>query len=105
MAHVLSPHPRRIDKYLADSGIGPGTRVEALLAEGKVSVDGVVVRRSDLMVSPSSVIECEGCPASLREPSIYVLLNKSKGIVTTMGESGSEAGTILDLIPKEWQGN
>ena len=136
MSHVTGPHPRRIDKFLADryntieclhthlfdgplcSGVGPGTRVEALLSDGKVphkpmvsnrtdplarqvTVDGVVVRRSDTLVCPSQRIEYDGSRATLREPSTYALLNKSKGIVTTMGESGSEAGKAQTQSPHD----
>ena len=37
MAHVLSTHPRRIDKYLADCGVGTGNQIEKFLNDAEVA--------------------------------------------------------------------
>jgi len=86
--------------------MGSGNRIEGLLKDGEVTVNGVVLKRSDRLIDPASdVIKINDIATKLRKPFIYALLHKPDNIVTTMADaSGTDAGTINDLIPKAWQG-
>ena len=42
----------RLDKYLADMGVGTRQEVKALIRKGRVAVDGITAKASELKVDP-----------------------------------------------------
>ena len=44
----------RLDKYLADMGVGTRQEVKKHIRQGRASVDGMTVKRADLKVDESS---------------------------------------------------
>jgi 23S rRNA pseudouridine2605 synthase len=87
----------RLQKALAERGVASRRASEDLMREGRVSVDGVVVREMGSRVAPGARIEVDrravGAPARHR----YVLLNKPRGIVSTArDELGRD--TVVDLL-------
>ena len=94
----------RLQKALADAGVAPRRDCEQLIYEGKVRVNGKMVRDLPHFVDPGrDFIEVNGEPVDLKTrreiapiPSIYLLLNKPKGVVATSRESGR---SVLKLVP------
>ena len=88
----------RLQKYLAECGIGSRRACEALIASGEVTVDGVRVDGQGFKVSPDGQRVCvkgrEVCP----QPFVYLLLNKPADVLCT---SSDEKGrrTIHALLP------
>ena len=89
----------RLQKRMADLGLASRRGAEALIVEGHVRVNGVVVTELGTRVDPLlDRVELDGEGARPRGP-LGIILNKPVGYVTTKGEE--EGPTIVDLLPKE----
>lgn len=75
----------RLDKALASSGYGTRTEVKALIAKGKVSVAGTVIKDPGFHIGNEDLdrITVGGAEASIKE-YIYLLFNKPDGVLTAM---------------------
>lgn len=89
----------RLQKVLADAGVASRRASEALIAAGRVTVDGVVATVG-LKVDPAAVsIAIDGRPLTLRaHPHVYVALDKPGGVTSTTADRHADL-TVLDLVP------
>lgn len=86
----------RLDKYLADMGIGTRTEVKQLIKKGKVSVDGIVVKKPETRIDEDiSLVQAYGKALSYVRWEYY-MLNKPAGVVSAT-EDGRDK-TVIDLI-------
>jgi len=77
----------RLQKVLAAAGIGSRRACEALIADGRVTVDGRVVTRLGTRVDPSTaIVTVDGERLNLREDLVYLVLNKPRGVLSTMSD-------------------
>jgi pseudouridine synthase len=75
----------RLQKVLAGAGLGSRRACEELIASGRVEVDGRRVTEQGLRVDPDRVrIRVDGVQVSTRTDAVYLLLNKPRGVVSTM---------------------
>jgi 23S rRNA pseudouridine2605 synthase len=84
------------------SKLGAASRAEAhrAIADGRVRVNGRVVRRHDERVSPErDRIEVDGSRAR-RAPWRAVLLHKPRGVITTRRDPQGRR-TVFDLLPAD----
>lgn len=85
---------------LARAGIGSRRACEDLIADGRVTVDGVVAvlgRRIDVTTAR---VEVDGILLSVAPDLVYYLLNKPEGVITTSSDPQGRR-TVLDLVPAE----
>ena len=78
----------RLQKVLAQSGVASRRASEEMILEGRVTVDGKVVRKLGTRVDPETqVIHVDGSRI-LSEPAKHVVLafNKPEGVVSTMSD-------------------
>jgi 23S rRNA pseudouridine2605 synthase len=90
----------RLQKVLAQRGLGSRRACEDLVAEGRVTVNGEVAllgRRVDIEVDR---IEVDGAPLAVRPGLIYYLLNKPRGVVTTLADP-QRRPIVTDFVPAE----
>ena len=87
----------RLQKIIASSGYCSRRKAEELISNGKVKVNGNVIREMGYKADYSDSIEVEGNPINDKEDKVYYILNKPRGVVTT---SSDEKGrkTVVDLI-------
>ena len=77
----------RLQKVLAAAGVGSRRACEELIAAGRVSVDGRVVREFGTRVDPSKVaIHVDGSRIAAAAGHVVLALNKPAGVVTTMND-------------------
>ena len=77
----------RLQKVLAAAGIASRRRAEMLIDEGRVTVDGAIVREQGMRVDPRRArIEVDGERISVHPDHEYVLLNKPAGVLTTASD-------------------
>lgn len=82
---VHDPEGVRLQKVLAGAGIGSRRACEQVIADGRVTVDGVVVRELGVRVDPrSAVIHVDGLRLQLDTSIVTIALNKPAGVVSTM---------------------
>ena len=88
----------RLQKVLAAAGIGSPRACEVLIGEGRVSVDGETVREQGRRVDPeASVIRVDDMRIPTSSGSVYLALNKPKGMVTAMHDPEGRP-TVGDLL-------
>lgn len=86
----------RLDKYLADMGIGTRSEVKHYIRKGKVAVDGITVKKPELKVdSKRQEVIVDGKPVVYREFEYY-MLHKPAGVVSATKDIKER--TVLDLI-------
>lgn len=77
----------RLNRFIRDAGICSVRKADELIREGKVVVNGNVVREMGFRVIPSEDIICvEGKPISLQTQRVYGILNKPFGVVSTLSD-------------------
>ncbi len=79
------PEGIRLQKVLAGAGLGSRRACEELIADGRVSVDGVVVRELGVRIDPTkAVVHVDGERLQLDATLVTIALNKPRGVVSTM---------------------
>jgi 23S rRNA pseudouridine2605 synthase len=89
-----------LQKVLARAGFGSRRTCEALIASGRVLVNGeaaVLGRRVDL---ERDHVEVDGVPVSVRPGLVHYLLHKPRGVVTTADDPQGRP-TVVQLVPDE----
>jgi len=88
----------RLQKVLAGAGLGSRRACEVLIGEGRVSVDGELVRGQGMRVDPeTAVIKVDGMRITTSSTSVYLALNKPKGMVSAMSDPEGRP-TVGDLV-------
>jgi 23S rRNA pseudouridine2605 synthase len=77
----------RLQKVLAAAGIGSRRACEELIAQGRVEVDGKVVREQGLRIDPlRAVVRVDGERVPTAPDNVVLALNKPRGVVTAMSD-------------------
>ena len=91
----------RLQKYIAMSGKASRRGAEQLIDEGRVKVNGSIIREQGVKVEIGcDQIEVDDCLIKVNEKKIYIALNKPAGYVTTVKDQ-FDRPTVMDLIKKE----
>ena len=88
----------RLDKYLADMGVGSRSDIKKAIRKCKVTVNGEVVRDAGENVPEGAVITFFDEEISYQEYQYY-MLNKPAGIISATEDKHHE--TVVDLIKDE----
>ena len=90
----------RLQKILAHAGISSRRKAEEFIAEGRVSVNGTVVRelgsKADAAVD---VIRVDGKRLKPVSRFVYVLLNKPRNVMSTSNDPENRP-TVMDYVTK-----
>ena len=89
----------RLQKYLAECGIASRRKCEEFILEGKVKVNGEVVKELGTKVMPGKdIITFDEKEVALEpEKKVYILLNKPVGYVTTANDERGRT-TVMELL-------
>ena len=92
----------RIDKIIASQGQYSRKEVKALIAKGRIAVDGRIVSSSSEKADPMTMLlTVDGKPLEFKR-NLYLVLNKPKGYVSATEDR--EHPTVLELVPQEYRG-
>lgn len=88
----------RLQKVIADAGVASRRKAEELMRQGRVFVNGRVVRQLGTRVDPErDHIKVDG--QHLKPvPHVYLMLNKPKGYVSSLSDPEGRP-TIAELLP------
>ena len=76
----------RLQVYLARSGIASRRGAEAIIAAGRVSINGSVVTEQGVKVSPEDKVLLDGKPVNQEKRKMYIALNKPPGYICTSSD-------------------
>jgi len=89
----------RLDKYLADCGIGTRSEVKNLIKKGRVELNAKAARDPGLKVDVSYDTVCVDGQNLTYEEFRYFMLNKPQGCVSATRDGLSD--TVLDILEDE----
>ena len=88
----------RLQKYLANNGVAARRKCEEFIQEGRVKVNGQVVKELGTKINPEKdIVEFDGKVVKPVGKKVYILLNKPIGYVTTSDEQFGR-DKVLDLV-------
>lgn len=77
----------RLQKVLASAGVASRRKAEELIRDGRVKVDGIVVREMGTRIDPEkAVVHVDGTRITTRTDLVYLALNKERGVLSTMSD-------------------
>lgn len=85
----------RLDKYLADMGIGTRSELKKIIRAKRVTVDGEIIRDPGFSVREDAEVLLDGAPV-IYESFVCYMLNKPVGVISATKDGGQQ--TVLDLI-------
>ena len=88
----------RLDKFLANMGVGTRSEVKQLLKKGSVKVNQNIVKLPKLHVNPNSDEIMVNDEVVSYIDKVYIMLNKPKGYISATEDELHP--TIIDLIPE-----
>lgn len=91
----------RLDKMLANSGVGSRKDIKNMVKSGVVTVNGEIAKKSDVHINENTDKICvNGVPVEYKE-FIYLMLNKPAGYVSATEDF--KYPTVIDLVPDQYR--
>lgn len=88
----------RLDKFLADMGVGTRSEIKKEIKAGRVAVDGTQIKDPGFKVPSDAAVTYCGMPVAYEEFE-YFMLNKPAGVISASEDSREE--TVIDLIDEQ----
>jgi 23S rRNA pseudouridine2605 synthase len=93
------PAGERLQKLMAGAGLGSRRTCEQLIEEGRVTVNGAIAHLGQRADTTSDRIAVDGIPLPVHPGTVYYLLNKPTGVVTSATDPEGRP-TVVDLVPE-----
>ncbi|MBN2012927.1 rRNA pseudouridine synthase [candidate division KSB1 bacterium] len=91
----------RLNKYLAQCGVGSRRSCDQIIADGRVSVNGKTISILGISIDETlDSVTVDNKPVAIEKRLVYILLNKPRGFVTTASDE-KKRKTVLDLIQQK----
>ncbi len=90
----------RLDKYLANMGVGSRKELKMVIRKGAVTINGHVEKDPGKHVDPDQdLIQFRGETIGYQE-YMYIMLHKPAGVISATTDNYHK--TVIDLLPEEW---
>lgn len=77
----------RLQKVLAKAGVASRRVAEEMIDQGRVEVDGKIVRKQGLRIDPNTaIVRVDGIRVVVRDELVHLMLNKPQGWQSTMSD-------------------
>lgn len=87
----------RLQKVIAHAGVASRRKAEELITEGKVKVNGKLVKELGVKVGPNDRVEVNGIPLERQAP-VYFLFYKPRGVISSVSDERGRK-TVTDYFP------
>jgi 23S rRNA pseudouridine2605 synthase len=87
----------RLNKYIAVAGVCGRRKADELTINGNVKINGVVVTTPGTDVAEGDTVEVNGRVVKPAKNTVYLLLNKPKGYITTVHDERGRP-TVMELV-------
>lgn len=88
---------QRLQKCIAEAGVASRRAAEQMIAEGRVTVNGMPAALGAKADPDADEIRIDGRLLPKREQNVYILLHKPRGYVTTLSDEQGRK-TVADLV-------
>ncbi|MEO2083400.1 MAG: pseudouridine synthase [Desulfurobacteriaceae bacterium] len=86
----------RLNKFLAYAGFGARRKVEELIRQGRVEVNGEVVTTPAVEIDPKKdIVKVDGERVRLPKRFVYLAFNKPQGVLTAMEKAPGDRRPIV----------
>ena len=85
----------RIDKYLANMGVGSRSEIKRYIKNKRVMVNGVYITDNGLIINLDDDIRFDEEKISYRK-FVYIMMNKPQGVISATEDKYQN--TVLDLL-------
>ena len=86
----------RLDKYLAETAQCTRSEAKALLAKGRVTVNGAVCKKGDTQLKEADAVAVDGKALAYRQ-FVYLMLNKPEGYVSATEDRRDGCPVVIEL--------
>lgn len=91
----------RLDKFLANSGIGTRKEVKEILKKGKISVNGIFIKDGRIHINEKKdIIKYEDKVVGYK-PFVYIMMNKPAGVISATEDNHHK--TVIDLLNDKYR--
>ncbi len=87
----------RLQKFLAECGVGSRRKCEQYILDGKVKVNDIVITELGCKVNEDDIVKYNNKIVKKEEEKVYIMLNKPLGYVTTLSDE-QDRKTVKDLV-------
>ena len=88
----------RLNRYIASCGVCARRKADELILAGKISVNGVVVKKLGEKVNPEEDTVLYNGKTLKEQSKLFLVMNKPKDVVCTVSDEKGRK-TVLDMIP------
>ena len=90
---------QRVHKLMAQADVGSRRKCEEIIRQGRVRVNGEVIKLGATADPEADVILVDGEPIAAAFEPIYIVVNKPKGVLSANSpEKGDDRPTIRELV-------
>ena len=90
----------RVNKFLAEAGVGSRRFCDKLIQDGKVFVNGQRIKLGIDVDKVRDKVTVDGKQVFKKAENVYYMLNKPKGYVCTVSDDLGRR-TVMDLLPED----
>lgn len=94
------PEKFRLNKFIAHSGLCSRRKAGDLVKSGQIKLNGKVETNPAVEVTDDDRVEYKGKRLRREEREVYILMNKPKGVITSLTDE-HERKTVIDVLGKE----
>ncbi len=91
----------RLDRFLAECGIGTRTEVKKLIRSGAVSVNGEKIAKGDVHIAEETDVVAVWGESVVYKKFVYLMLNKPQGYISSTRDG--KMPTVMELVPDEYR--
>ncbi len=93
----------RLQRYLAQAGLGARRRCEKLIRAGRVKVDGQTAQLGQTVVPGKSDVRVDGRRVAPVSERVVIVFNKPAGVLSACHRSREQGPLVTELVRSEWR--